>query len=273
MTLPLTNRTIALAEGRQLEELAAMLEKEGAVALRYPLLSILDAPDDTPTLAWLDRLQAGAFDWVILLTGEGVRRLLGCAERHARGEAFRTALAKTRTITRGPKPVKALKELGITPTLIAQTPTTEGVIASLGSIELKGATVGVQLYSDSNPPLTQFLEGAGATPVTVQPYVYAPASDAERVIHLIDQMAAGKVDAVVFTSSPQIDRLFAVAEERQQIPLLERALAKTLVAAVGPLVQDNLQKHGVAVQICPEQGFVMKNLVQHLKRAFGQSTE
>ncbi len=39
MTLPLANRTIALAEARQIEELAQMLEKEGARTLRCPLLT------------------------------------------------------------------------------------------------------------------------------------------------------------------------------------------------------------------------------------------
>src|SRR5205823_5977343 len=49
--MSLANRTVALAEGRQLEELVQMLEKEGATALRCPMLSILDAPDETPVLA------------------------------------------------------------------------------------------------------------------------------------------------------------------------------------------------------------------------------
>src|SRR5437762_492301 len=126
--MSLANRTIALAEGRQLEDLVQMLEKEGATALRCPMLSILDAPDDAPLLAWLDRLQAGAFAWVILLTGEGLRRLLACAERHGRRDAVLAALTKTRTLIRGPKPGKALKEIGLTATLTAQAPTTDGVI-------------------------------------------------------------------------------------------------------------------------------------------------
>lgn len=269
MTLPLANRTIALAEGRQLEELAQMLEKDGATALRCPLLSILDAPDDAPLLAWLDRLQAGAFAWVILLTGEGLRRLLGCADRHGRRDDVIAALAKTRTLIRGPKPGRALREIGLTATLTAQAPTTDGVIASLRTLDLTGLTVGVQLYNESNPPLEQALRDAGATPITVQPYVYAPAADAECVEQLIAQMAAGKVDAIVFTSSPQIDRLFEVAQERQITDMLTRGLAQTRVAAVGPIVQETLHKRGVTVQICPEQGFVMKNLVQLLKRAMG----
>jgi uroporphyrinogen-III synthase len=267
MTLSLANRTIALAEGRQLEELVQMLEKEGATAQRCPLLSIHDAPDDAPLLAWLDRLQAGEFAWVILLTGEGLRRLLACADRHGRRDAVLTALAKTKTIIRGPKPGKALKEVGLTATMTAAAPTTDGVITSLRDVELRGLTVGVQLYNESNPPLEQFLRDAGATPITVRPYIYAPASDAERIVQLFQAMAEGKVDAIVFTSSPQIDRLFAVAKEAEATELLMAGFARTLVAAVGPLVQEQLQKHGVTVQVCPEQGFVMKNLLLQLKRA------
>ena len=74
--MSLANRTIVLAEGRQLEELAEMLEKEGALPLRCPLVSILDPADDAPALAWLDDLVAGRFHLIILLTGEGLRRLL-----------------------------------------------------------------------------------------------------------------------------------------------------------------------------------------------------
>lgn len=267
MTLPLAGRTIALAEGRQLEELARLLEKDGATTLPCPMLSILDAPDDGPILAWLDYLQAGQFAWVILLTGEGLRRLLACADRHGRRAAVITALAQTRTIVRGPKPARALKEIALEPTMSAAAPTTDGVIAALRSIDLRGLTVGVQLYSESNPPLEEFLSGAGATVATVQPYIYAPASDAGRVGDLIDRLADGKVDAIVFTSAPQVERLFTVASETGATDRLMAGLTRTLVAAVGPLVRDDLQKHGVKVGVCPEQGWQMKNLVQQLKKA------
>jgi uroporphyrinogen-III synthase len=266
MPLPLAQRTVALAEGRQLEELAQMLEKEGATPLRYPMLTILDAPDEAPILAWIDQLVADSFDWVIFLTGEGMRRLLACADRHGRRDPFLAALARTRTITRGPKPVKAMKEVNLTPTLVAQTPTTDGVIASLRLVPLQNLTVAVQLYNESNPPLVQFLRESGATPVTVQPYIYAPASDADRIVHLFQQMADGKVDALIFTSSPQIDRLFEVARERTQTDLLRQGLSRTIIAAVGPIVRESLQKQGVTVHVCPEQGFVMKNLVKQLEK-------
>ncbi len=265
---PLHGRTVALAEGRQLEELAQMLEKEGAAVVRCPLLSILDAPDPAPVLAWLRELTGGAFGYVILFTGEGLRRLLALAERHGLREGVLAALARTRTVVRGPKPARVLKDVGLTPTLTAASPTTEGVITTLRDQPLKGQTVGVQLYSETNPPLLDFLRQAGATARTVLPYVYAPAADADHVADLIRRMADGKLDAVVFTSSPQVDRLYEVASERGLEADLKQGLGRVKVAAVGPVLADHLRERGARVDICPEQGFVMKNLVRTIARHF-----
>ncbi len=269
MTLPLTGRTIALAEGRQLEELAQMLDKEGAVTVRCPLVSILDAPDSTPVAAWLRDLCADRFAYVILFTGEGVRRLLDVAEREGMRADVIAALGRSRILTRGPKPVGALRQIGLSPSLVAQTPTTEGVIAGLRSEPLQGKTVGLQLYGEDNPRLRKFLEEAGATVQAVQPYIYAPAADAERVVELIRQLADGKIDVLVFTSSPQVERLFEVAEKHDIKEVLQAGLQRTRVAAVGPVLAEHLGQHGVRVDVCPEQGFVMTNLVQLLKKTVG----
>jgi uroporphyrinogen-III synthase len=267
MALPLEGRTVALAEGRQLEELAQMLEKEGAIALRYPMVSILDAPDAAPVIAWLRELIAGRFDCVVLMTGEALRRLLGFADRAGLRDAVIAALGKTRTLTRGPKPVQALKQFGLAPSKIAEAPTTDGVIAALRSEPLQDRAVGVTLYGEPNPTLEQFLEKAGAHVRTVLPYVYAPATDAERIAELIERLAQGEVDLFIFTSSPQVDRLYEVAAQRGLLARLQQGMDRTRVAAVGPVVAENLKHRGARVDICPEQGFVMKNLVQQIKRA------
>ena len=102
----------------------------------------------------------------------------------------------------------------------------------------------------------------------MQPYIYAPAADADRVADLIERMDRGTVDAIIFTSSPQVDRLFEVAKKRGQEDSLKQGLQRTRVAAVGPVAADDLVRHGARVDICPEQGFVMKNLVQLIKKFF-----
>jgi uroporphyrinogen-III synthase len=267
MALPLAGKTIALAEGRQLEELAEMLEKEGATTLRCPMLSILDAPDAGPALHWLRELVAGRFDYVILMTGEALRRLLGFAEREGIRSDVISALSKTRTITRGPKPVRALKEIGLTPSTIAPMPTTQGVIETLRSQPIRGKVVGMTLYGEPNPTLENFLVSAGATVHSVMPYVYAPRADSTLVADLINRLSLGEVAAILFTSSPQVDRLYEVAEEENLMDELQQGLARTCVAAVGPVVAENLKSRGAKVGICPDQGFVMKNLVQLIKRS------
>ena len=270
MARPLEGRRVALAESRQLEDLAQMLEKDGAVPLRYPLVGILDAPDAAPVMEWLQELIAGRFAYLVLMTGEALRRLIGFAERAALRDAVVAALGKTRIITRGPKPGKVLREIGLAPTKVAEAPTTFGVIKTLLDEDLHGQTVGLTLYGEPNPTLVDFVESAGATARPVLPYVYAPAADAHRVVDLIHKMAAGEVDAIIFTSSAQSDRLFEVAKEHNLESELRQGLDKVQVAAVGPIMAETLHEKGVRVDVCPEQGFVMKNLVAQLGRAMNK---
>ena len=49
---PLAGRTVAVPETRELEVFAAMLERRGATVLRCPLVTIRDAPDPAPVLAF-----------------------------------------------------------------------------------------------------------------------------------------------------------------------------------------------------------------------------
>jgi uroporphyrinogen-III synthase len=267
MSRPLEGRTIALAETRQIDELAQLLESEGATTLRCPMVSILDAPDPAPVLAWLGELCADRFGYVVLMTGEALRRVLHFAEGAGQRDACIAALGRTKIITRGPKPGQVLKEIGLAPTRVAQAPTTDGVIATLRSEPLQGQTVGVTLYGEANPPLEQFLVSAGAQVRTVMPYIYAPAAEDERVAELIARLARGEVDVLLFTSSAQVDRLYEVADQRALQEALRQGLARTRIAAVGPVLAEHLRQRGAPVHICPEQGFVMKNLVQHIKRA------
>jgi len=133
----LTGRVIAIAETRELDLLAGLLERRGARVLRYPLVRIVDASDPAPVLAWSRRVAAGGCDDLIVLTGEGLQRLLACIERHepALTGAFVAALGRVRTITRGPKPGRALRALGLRADLAADPPTTAGVIETLRRID------------------------------------------------------------------------------------------------------------------------------------------
>jgi uroporphyrinogen-III synthase len=264
----LTGRRVVLPETRELDRLARLIEAEGGEAIRCPLVAIIDAPDPAPVLAWLERFIREPCDDLILLTGEGLRRLHAAARAAGIEEGFLKALAPPRKITRGPKPAAALRALGLEPDLRATEPTTEGVIATLAAENLRERRVGVQLYPDNpNPRLIDFLAEAGAHADAVVPYAYASAADAARVAEIIDRMAAGEVDIIAFTSSPQVRRLFEVAQKSGRAATLTVALDRTLVAAVGPVVAAELEARQVKVAIAPEAAFFMKPLVRAIAAA------
>ena len=254
MGKPLAGRTVAIPETRELNRLAEMLEEQGAATIRCPLVGIIDAPDPEPINEWLRELVAGRFDDLVLLTGEGLRRLLGFARRTETYDAV----------------VAALTTLFYTvdewwPDLPAEEPTTEGVIAALSKENLAGRAVGVQLYAQvPNPKLVEFLERAGATVRTVAPYVYAPASDEDEVLDLIHRLECGQVDVIAFTSASQVERLWAVARNRGAEIALSSGMARTRVAAVGPVVAEELRQHGAEVHISPMTAFFMRPMVNKI---------
>ncbi|MEQ6885759.1 uroporphyrinogen-III synthase [Salicola sp. Rm-C-2C1-2] len=262
---PLAGLRIAIPETRQLDVLAQMLERRGATTWRCPLVSILDTPDQDSVRAWLERFNAGAMDDLILLTGEGLRRLSAAAEREGGYEAFVTALQRVTKITRGPKPVNALRELGLKNDLTAHKATTEGVMATLSECDLHGHTVGVQLYGEEpNQKLVDFLRQQGANVDAVAPYVYADESNREQVAALVEGLVHGNLDAIAFTSQAQVKRLMSVAQAMGQQDETVAALRRILLVSVGPVVTDQLADHGIEPDVMPEESWFMKPMVRAL---------
>ena len=210
-------------------------------------------------------------DDVVFLTGEGLRRLLAAADRIGLRAEVIAARRGARRITRGPKPARALKEIGLsTDIAAAAVPTSAGVIDELRALDLRGRRVGVQLYGEEpNRPLVDFLAGAGAQVPTVAPYIYASASDDAAVVDLIGALAEGRVDAIAFTSASQVDRLWQVATSAGAEARLRDGLARVRVAAIGPIVDEALAARGVRIDVVPEKAFVMRRLVDALAAALG----
>jgi len=266
-------RRIALPETRQLDVLAGLFERRGAEVVRCPLVSIHDAPDQEPVRQWLERfLGEPPIGDLILLTGEGVKRLHAAAQRLGVADAFLERLANTRLIARGPKPGRTLKQWGITPAIQAEIPTSDGIIATLRTLDDLAPEVGVVLYgTEPNLPLIHAITELGRMPLPVAPYIYANQSETEAVTQLIADMAAGEIDAMAFTSQPQINRLRTVAEKTGMSEQLALGLDKTIIAAIGPVMADHLRALGIHVDVMPEDRYFMRPLVDALAEKLAQT--
>jgi uroporphyrinogen-III synthase len=90
-------------------------------------------------------------------------------------------------------------------------------------------------------------------------------------VEFIQTLHAGRIDAVTFTSQPQFKRLQDVARAHGLEPALHAGLKRTLLAAVGPLVAQQLREAGFDVAVMPDKSWFMKPLVTALMRHFERS--
>src|SRR5690349_8002715 len=119
---------VLILEAREEAQFSRLLTEQGANVVQCPMLEIKDAPDPTPVEAWIRRFIAKPFDDLVLMTGEGLRRLLKLARSLRIEQDFVRAMGKAQKFARGPKPGRALREIGLEAEITTEKPTTEGVI-------------------------------------------------------------------------------------------------------------------------------------------------
>src|SRR3954453_10257344 len=228
---------ILILETREEAQFARLLTEQGADVLQCPMFSIHDAPDPAPVEGWIRRLIDNPCDDLVLTTGEGLRRMMKVARRIGLEQAFIAALGKARKFARGPKPGRALREIGLEPQVTTEKPTSEGIAEMLSRVDLKGHRLGLQLYPDKDHrALIGAIAAQGAEVDTVLPYVYnAEVADAS-IVTAIEEMAQGHIDAIALTSSGQVRRLIEVAQAHGCEARLRQGLAQTPIASVGPVV-------------------------------------
>ena len=141
---------ILILETREEAQFSRLLTEQGADVLQCPMFTIHDAPDPAPIEAWIRRFAATPCDDLVLMTGEGLRRLMKVVRRIGVEQEFIAALGKARKFARGPKPGKALREIGLEPQATTEKPTSEGIAEMLGRIDLKDHRLGLQLYPDKD---------------------------------------------------------------------------------------------------------------------------
>jgi uroporphyrinogen-III synthase len=254
---------ILILETREEAQFSRLLTEQGADVVQCPMFEIHDAPDPAPVEAFISRFIAHPFDDLVLLTGEGLRRLMKVARRLGNEADFVASIAKAQKFTRGPKPGRALREIGLEPQQTTEKPTSEGVAEMLSRVDLGGHRLALQLYPDKDhSTLIGAIKAQGAEVETVLPYVYDPKAADGKIVTAIEEMAAGKIDAIALTNLGQVRRLVEAARAHRCEDVLHEGLARTAIASVGPAVSGELRAHGLQPDITPaNDAFFMKPLI------------
>jgi len=276
-------RVLAL-ESRRAPELAKLITTYGGEPLVAPSMREVPLESNKEALTFAARLLAGEFDMVIFLTGVGARALLGVVETvHDRG-IYIAALQRVKVVARGPKPIAALREIGITPAITAPEPNTwHELLRALDDagkaspeLGLQGARVAVQEYGVSNPEFLSGLRDRGAAVTRVPVYQWALPHDLAPLRAAIRAIAEGTVDVALFTTAVQAVHLFQVATEMQLEEPVRNGLNRAIVASIGPTTSEELQRQGIRADLepsHPRMGFLVKEASEQAGELLRQKRE
>lgn len=187
MTGALTGkRVIVTRAAQQADELCTLLEKNGAVALRYPCIELRPPDELTPLHQALDNLLHGGYDWLILTSANTV---------HVLADTLRQLKHPIEVAAVGPTTALAAMQTGLTITTLPATHSAEGLAAAMPP--LHGAQILLPQSALADKSLAMALAERGAHVTAVAAYTMGVGSGG---IDLVAELRAGRVDAITLTS-------------------------------------------------------------------------
>lgn len=267
--MTLTGMTVAAFESRMATEITRLIERYGGRPLVVPVLREIPLKDNSAAQEFAVRLLAGRIDLLVLLTGVGATLLFDHLKTNYPWPSILTALQRTTIVARGPKPVAALKAVGLQATVIVPEPNTwVDLVAALDQHRsVRGLCVAVQEYGISNPDLLQALEqrGAGVFPVPI--YKWALPEDLSPVRHALDEIIAGRVNVILITNAAQVDHVMRVLEQDGKVEPFRAALVKLIVASIGPTASERLRHYDWPIDFepsHPKMGILVKEVSEQV---------
>jgi uroporphyrinogen-III synthase len=241
-------------ESRRAREMAELIRRHGAEPIIAPSMREVPLTENRLPLELFRKLEVSQIDLIILLTGVGTRTMVEAVTFHYSKERIAKLLGSVVIVARGPKPVAALKEIGLRPALTAPEPNTWKEVLSVldANLELKDKRVAIQEYGITNHELLSGLKARGAEIFRVPIYRWALPEDVGPLRAAIDDIKDDRADVVVFTSATQVEHVFEVARRDGVEAELRNAFGRVLVVSIGPICSEALARVGLATDFEPQ---------------------
>jgi uroporphyrinogen III methyltransferase/synthase len=227
---------------------AALLLDHGARPLVVPTIAIHPPSDPAPLARALGELRAGGYGWAVFTSENGVLRTWEALVASG-GDARAFGAARVAAI--GPATARALDRHGLRADVVAKEFRGEGLaeemLRAIASQPDRGGHAGRVLLAraaKARDVLPEALRAAGCSVDVVAAYETRPAPR-ETVDALAADLEAGRVDAVLFTSSSTVDNLCDLLGADRAAALLGRAL----IASIGPVTTETARARGLRVEV------------------------
>ncbi len=237
---------VGVTSDRRSADLIAALERRGAEVLHAPTLRIVPAEEDSRLIDATAAVIAAKPDVLLATTAFGIRGWFEAADAAGLGQPLLDGLANTRILVRGPKARGALRAAGLSDAGMSREETTASLVDQVIAEGAADRVVAVQLHGFVDEEQLERLRTAGATVFTVAPYLWTTPVEPQRVVRILEAIAARSLDAVTFTSAPAAEALLVAAEDRGMRAAVVAALRTDVTPfAVGPVTAAPLHAAGI----------------------------
>jgi uroporphyrinogen decarboxylase len=242
---------VSALESRRRDEFSRLIERFGGVPTVSPSMRELPIEKNKEAIDFAYRIMTGEIGLVIFLTGVGFKHFLATVEKHVDRQRLLNSLSDIITIARGPKPVAAMREVGLQPSFRAPEPNTWREVLQLidQCIPISNVTIGLQEYGVTNHSLIAGLEARGANVVSVKVYQWDFPEDTGPLSRNIESICHGSQDVLMFTSAHQAVNLLRMSEQMGCESQLRSALDRMVVASIGPTTSEMLQHLNLPVDV------------------------
>jgi uroporphyrinogen-III synthase len=265
--MPFDGLRVLSLESRRATEVATLIRKQDGEPFVAPSMREMPLESNTQAFAFAERLFAGEFQMMIMLTGVGMRYLDRVLTTRYPAGRLAEALRGITVVVRGPKPAAVMREWQVPVTVLVPEPNTwrELLAATDGRPEHR---VAVQEYGKSNPELLEGLRARGLDVTTVRVYEWGLPEDLAPLREAVHRLAGGQIDVALFTTATQIVHLFRIAAEEKLEEPVRAALRRTVIGSIGPTTSEELAAYGVPHDMepsHPKMGLLVNETAQRAR--------
>ncbi|HVD08276.1 MAG TPA: uroporphyrinogen-III synthase [Nitrososphaeraceae archaeon] len=279
--------TVAITSSRRAFELANIVRKFGGVPYIAPTIGIINnIPLISQSNRFIETIVQENIHFFIFMTGVGVFNLFQNLKDSHQIDNVIERLRDTIVIARSNKPSMELRKFGIATNFVPNMNTLEGVLDLIRKFDLKNKNIGILWHGDYSDLFKRKLESLGSKVFEFSSYSYSTnleqknaailkemgydyvAPSNEKIKRLIDDIVAGNIDTITFTSPPAVKEFFEFASRNNKIDLLiDKLNHNVLVVSVGPSTSAMIEKFRIKVDFVPHayrMGTMVKELADYI---------
>ena len=253
-THTLKGKTVALTRPiGQAEEAGQLIQAKNGVPYYIPAIEIKPFNNSEPVKHFINELQTGIVDYVILMSTNGVKHLFEAAQNINQTSALQDGLTKSCIIGVGPRTAQELNAYGVHVDIVPEKYSSEGLLEILTTKEIAGKVIRIPRTTNAAPTLKNQLTDMGADIQEIYVYESGLPIDEELKNKFYEDLTNGHINAILFGSGLSAKNIFKILTEKTSIDQLRTLLAeKVTIVAIGPTTAQALNELNIKVDVIPK---------------------